>query len=64
MSLHLSQKLPQQSQPASSPTAASSRAESETDLQECKDKGVTMIEEVDVGRVGCCRVDSWRLWKA
>lgn len=42
---------------------ASSRVESETDLQECKDKEVTMIEEVDVGRVGCCRVDSWHLWK-
>lgn len=34
---------------------ASSRTASETDLQECRDKEVPMMEEVDVGRVGCCR---------
>lgn len=43
--------------------AGSSRTVSETDLQECKDKEVPMMEEVDVGRVGCCRADSWRLWE-
>lgn len=62
---HISQKLPQLApqSTASSPAAVSSRATRETDLQECEDKEVTMIEEVNVGRVGCCRADSWRLWK-
>lgn len=62
---HISQKLPQlvPQSTASSPAAVSSRATRETDLQECEDKEVTMTEEVDVGRVGCCRADSCRLWK-